>query len=398
MKFKTILLPAIALALLLQFATLPVLGQWTTSGTDIYNSNAGEVGIGNTAPTYQLDVLGLNTSRALNVNSTYAGASSKYGIYTTLSDAGTSSRYGLYSTVTAAAGNANTAYGLRSLVTHNGTGSIYGVYSSVAGSGTGARYGIYSSASGSSNYAFYGLGRAYISDKLGVGVTNPVGKIHASDVEVDLASGGSLILGTTTSTNMAFDANEIMVRNNGASGVLYLNPLGSAVVINNSGAADASLSTDGALRLGETSSANMVLDGNEIMARNNGAASSLYLNRDGGNIYIGTGSGSEKLNVCGGIQAEEVRVSSGWCDYVFEKDYDLMSLEELEFFVQEKKHLPNIPPASEIQANGLPLADATTRMMEKVEELTLYVLQLNHRLKEVEQENELLRVLLTNQK
>jgi hypothetical protein len=385
--------------LLLMTVTRTAWAQWTTSGSDIYNSNAGEVGIGNTAPAYLLDVLNVNTSRALNVNSTYAGASTKYGIYNTVSNASTATRYGIYNTVNATTGTSATAYGIRSIVTHNGTGISYGIYSSISGTSTGIKYGIYSSASGSTNYAFYGSGRAYFSDKVGLGLATPEGQLHIKDVEVDLTSGGSLILGSTTGVNMAFDANEIHGRNNGAASTLYLNPLGATVIINNSGAVtDVSLTGDGSLQMGDEGSTNIAMDNNEIQARNSGAASGLYLNASGGNVYVGTTSGSEKLNVCGGIQAEEVRVSSGWCDYVFEKNYCLMPLSELEAFVSKNKHLPNIPSAATVQAEGLPLADMTTRMMEKIEELTLYVLQLNNRIEQLETENTSLRSSLTHQK
>jgi hypothetical protein len=398
MKNKTVL-GFLVTCVFMQPISRTALAQWTISGTDIYNSNTGEVGVGNTAPAYMLDVLNLNTTRALNLNSTYAGASTKYGIYNTVSNDGTGIRYGLYSTVSATTGTSNTVYGLRSAVTNNGTGISYGVYSSVSGTSTGTKYGVYSSASGSTNYAFYGSGRGYFSDNVGLGTSSPVGKLHITNVEVSLASGGSLILGLTTGVNMAFDANEIHVRNNGAAGTLYLNPEGGTVIINNAGTVtDVSLTGDGALQMGDESSTNIAMDNNEIQARNNGAASGLFLNASGGNVYVGTTSGSEKLNVCGGILATEVRVESGWCDYVFEKEYKLISLTDLETFVNENKHLPNIPAASEIQQHGLPLADVTTRMMEKIEELTLYVLQLNTRVTQLETENALLRSSLTTEK
>jgi hypothetical protein len=71
---------------------------------------------------------------------------------------------------------------------------------------------------------------------------------------VDLTSGGSLIIGLTSGVNLAFDANEIHCRNNSAASTLYLNPLGGTVVINNGVTpADVSLSSEGALRLGDNS-------------------------------------------------------------------------------------------------------------------------------------------------
>ena len=75
---------------------------------------------------------------------------------------------------------------------------------------------------------------------------------------------------------------------------------------------------------------------------------------------------------------EEVKVklqSSGWPDYVFSASHNLPSLKDLDKFIQANKHLPNIPSAAEVEKNGLELGDMQKRMMEKIEELTLYIIQ-----------------------
>jgi len=64
-------------------------------------------------------------------------------------------------------------------------------------------------------------------------------------------------------------------------------------------------------------------------------------------------------------------------DYVFEPGYNLLPLDDLAAFVQREKHLPNIPNAAEIKASGLDLSQFQMRLLEKVEELTLYTLELN---------------------
>ena len=84
----------------------------------------------------------------------------------------------------------------------------------------------------------------------------------------------------------------------------------------------------------------------------------------------------QQLNVCGKITTSEVEVKSGWCDYVFEKEYSLMTIDELDAYIQKNKHLPNIPSALEVEQNGLQIADMERRMMEKIEELSLYIIQL----------------------
>ena len=118
-----------------------------------------------------------------------------------------------------------------------------------------------------------------------------------------------------------------------------------------------------------------------------GAGSSrMTVNLSNGNVGIGTTTPGYRLDVCGTIRAKEVRVETGWCDYVFEKDYKLRSIEELENYINENKHLPGIAPASEVEKDGLKVAEMNKAMMEKIEELTLYVIQLSKDNKKLQQE------------
>ena len=85
------------------------------------------------------------------------------------------------------------------------------------------------------------------------------------------------------------------------------------------------------------------------------------------------------LFVKGGILTEEVRVSlqSTWADYVFSKDYKLPTLEEVETQIKEKGHLLNVPSAKEIKENGIELGEMSKIQQEKIEELTLYLIEQN---------------------
>lgn len=99
--------------------------------------------------------------------------------------------------------------------------------------------------------------------------------------------------------------------------------------------------------------------------------------KDNGNVLIGTPNDHGfKLAVNGNIRAKEIRVQTDWADYVFADDYQLRPLDEVATYIQENKHLPGIKSAAEIQSEGLDVADATTRMMAKIEELTLYLIDL----------------------
>jgi hypothetical protein len=101
-----------------------------------------------------------------------------------------------------------------------------------------------------------------------------------------------------------------------------------------------------------------------------------------GQVGLGTTNiGSYQLAVNGSIHSKEVVVESAWADHVFADQYILKPLEEVEAFIKQHNHLPNIPSAKEIEEKGLPLGDVQKRMMEKIEELTLYVIELK---KEIE--------------
>jgi len=112
---------------------------------------------------------------------------------------------------------------------------------------------------------------------------------------------------------------------------------------------------------------------------------------DNGKVAIGSvnsNSNNYKLFVEKGILAEKVRVavknSGDWADYVFEENYDLNSLEEVETFVTENKHLPNVPSAEEVNKNGVDMAEMDATLLRQIEELWLHTIKLNERIQELE--------------
>lgn len=98
-----------------------------------------------------------------------------------------------------------------------------------------------------------------------------------------------------------------------------------------------------------------------------------------------------KLVVNGGIISKEVKVRSDFADYVFEKDYNLLTLTEVENHIQEKGHLHNTPSAKDIQKNGLNVGEITTNQQEKIEELFLHLIEMEKRISELEKENQELK-------
>ncbi|MGX1931321.1 hypothetical protein [Flagellimonas sp. 2504JD4-2] len=119
-----------------------------------------------------------------------------------------------------------------------------------------------------------------------------------------------------------------------------------------------------------------------------------------GRVGIGTTAPDSKLAVKGKIHAEEVKVdlSVPGPDYVFEEDYDLKPLEEVQNYIKAHGHLPNIPSAMEMEANGIQLGAMNMKLLEKIEELTLYILKQEKKLERMEgleQEIESLKQLIT---
>lgn len=115
-----------------------------------------------------------------------------------------------------------------------------------------------------------------------------------------------------------------------------------------------------------------------------GGFSRILISEATGNVGIGTDNPTYKLSVVGNIRAKEVVVETGWADYVFDKKYKLAPLNEVERFILQNKHLPNIPSANEIEKTGLLLGDTQKKMMEKIEELTLYMIEANKRIEKLE--------------
>lgn len=106
---------------------------------------------------------------------------------------------------------------------------------------------------------------------------------------------------------------------------------------------------------------------------------------NGGDVGIGTSSPDAKLAVNGDIHAQEVKVDLvGWPDYVFDENYNLPTLEEVQDHIEEKGHLINMPSANEIEANGLVLGEMNKLLLEKIEELTLYTIQQQKEIQEKE--------------
>jgi len=118
-----------------------------------------------------------------------------------------------------------------------------------------------------------------------------------------------------------------------------------------------------------------------------------------GNVGIGTIDPQNKLDVNGTIHSKEVKVDmNGWPDYVFKKDYNLPTLIEVENHIKEKGHLENIPSEQEVLKNGIDLGEMNAKLLQKIEELTLYMIEQNKNIDSLMKENKIQNEEITNLK
>jgi hypothetical protein len=113
-----------------------------------------------------------------------------------------------------------------------------------------------------------------------------------------------------------------------------------------------------------------------------------FISGSTGNIGIGTITPDPAylLSVNGKIRAKEIKVETGWSDFVFEKHYKLKTLFEVENYINENGHLPEIPTAKEVEENGIEVGQIESKLLQKIEELTLYVIEQNKKIETLQKE------------
>lgn len=122
--------------------------------------------------------------------------------------------------------------------------------------------------------------------------------------------------------------------------------------------------------------------------KNGSSMLKLWEHGGGLKIYQNVDIDAGRLRIDGLIIAKEIQVKADvWADFVFEKEYDLPSLSEVEIQISETGHLKGIPSAKEVEENGFSLGEMDSKLLQKIEELTLYMIDVNKRVNELETEN-----------
>ena len=226
------------------------------------------------------------------------------------------------------------------------------------------------------------------SGKVGIGVDDPKEKLHIAGAIRGTGTAGQLMIrtdsgyvyvGPTTKKTMNFNTN--------LSRYVFDKP-----IFNNSGAFSANnsnltlqtnftprltiLRNNGYVGIG-TTAPNYTLDVNGTMRSSKIIATT--------NVGIGTATPNYMLDVNGTIRANEIIVNSGSADFVFADDYNLRSLSEVHQFIQEHKHLPEIQSAEQMEKNGVSVNELQIQLLQKIEELTLYLIQQQQTLTQQEQ-------------
>jgi len=127
--------------------------------------------------------------------------------------------------------------------------------------------------------------------------------------------------------------------------------------------------------------------GPDVIAFTVGGAETMRIDKAAVGIGTNAPHPNYKLSVNGKIRAKEIIVETNWSDFVFEKDYNLMSLSDVENYINEYGHLTGVPSAIEVEKNGVALGNSQAVLLQKIEELTLYTIEMNKQMELLRAQN-----------
>jgi hypothetical protein len=284
-----------------------------------------------------------NTTRAGGIYnySSFAANSTQYGFYNFhITTTTTGNKYGIYNYLTAQ--NPNQSYGIYSTFSSSGTGARYGIYSTLTGAGTGTKYGIYSVVTSSAADLRYGI----YSECTGTGA-------KAGYFLGDLETKGKLVITGNSQGRFVFSSS-VGISGDIADQVFSIIPNTTAGADNWNANKAINFFNSGLLeKMTNTTDKVFSVKRSDLV-------------RDVFRIY---GDGK--------MYATEVNVmlATQFPDYVFKPTYQLMPLSEVRSFINLNGHLPNVPTAETVAEEGINVGEMTKVLVEKVEELTLYLLE-----------------------
>ena len=276
------------------------------------------------------------------------------------------------------------------------------------------------------NSILYNNGNAFFGGNVGVGTLTPEGKLTINQIGNGWNDGLRINRDATNYLTLTEDVSDIRLKNWGPGGILFFTSTAQPLTILNGGNIGVGTASPGGLLeiKGPYSGNSQVIinttntsgelrfsdndvpkgfvwysQGGNYMAFGRGSTSNSMFVNGSGDFGIGTTAPDSKLSVKGTIHSQEVKVDLNGAvapDYVFEKDYPLTSLSDLKLYIDQNKHLPEVPSAKEMEENGINLKKMNLMLLKKIEELTLHLLDQNERIGAQEAETSALKSELKN--
>ena len=322
--------------------------QWTNSGSDIYNSNTGNVGIGTSTPTEKLTIaqaVGTGYNSMLSFNELSNNGNNSMGIDFKF------------------AGLSGFPWG--------STGRI-----EVARQSTSSNF----------DMLFHTATLGVLSEKMrilnngnvGIGTSTPGAKLTIAGSAATYWTNSAISFNETS--GVATSRNWVIGNGSGPSYGDLAFHVSVAPGASPSGIPVMVLTKTGSLGIGTSAPAvGALLDVNGLTY-----SRQLYVGTPDANTinYMGSNNLLAVNGTAVFVKAKVAVYGSTWPDYVFSQNYKLMPLDSLEQFIQLNKHLPEVPTAGDIEKNGIDLGDNQTLLLKKIEELTLIVIEQNKKIKD----------------
>lgn len=343
------------------------------NGSAIVNSllfdNGNRIGLGTTSPLFTFHAASSTELRTIYIENSTSSASTTFGMYAMAQGTGAGDKRG-------------------------------GSFDAIGGTGTNIGVRGYASG-GAENFGGYFVGKGYFSDRLGIGTDVPASFLHITTpnqaiggIITGIGYTGNVDLYAVDATSVTNPGYGIGVRGTGgykgvegiATPTSYTGPSWGGIFTNSGGSAGshygvyASASGSGTANYGLYASASG--------AATNWAGYFVGNTYVSGDLRIGTTTPATgyKVSINGKVICTELRVElqSNWPDYVFSENHEIPAIEELASFVKTNQHLPGIPSAQCILEEGFHVGEMQSKMMEKIEEQALYIIQLNDKIKKLE--------------